>query len=544
VIALARAAGLRARGRILSAHSVPEVFYDGGWRMLDASLINYFPKPDGSGLASVDEIMANVAAFYAKRPELKGNDAGLRAFMRSGGWRNGPPILASSPFYDENGWLPAATHGWYSTMQEYDGSATGIYEYGFSQGYRVNVQLREGERLARHWSNHGLHVNQNDGGRPGSLTARVGEGDLRYAPGYGDLAPGRVGNGVHEYDVPLASGAFRAGALLVENLASGAEGGREPALHLRDASAPGVYVVRMPSSYVYLSGEATLETVVGAGGAIEAAISTNHGLDWTPIATLRTSGAQRLDLTPQVFRRYDYRLRLTLRGAGTGIDALRLRHDVQHSQRALPALKTGANRITFRAGPPEGTITLEGSLEARAKGKQLHYTDFHPTIAGLADPFLRPTTGQGSITFPVETPGEMTRLRLGGHFRARDAADAWQIDVSFDDGANWRPVARFAGPTPGDSRYTTFEDVPADTRRALVRWSATQRNTTVLFGMRMDADYVEPRGGIRPVKVTYVWDEGGVEKRHEHVARAAEETYRIDVGARPTLKSLIVELAE
>src|SRR5262249_34624501 len=57
VEALARYAGLKARGWGINAHSVPEVFYDGAWHLLDASLVNYFPKADGS-LASVEEITA------------------------------------------------------------------------------------------------------------------------------------------------------------------------------------------------------------------------------------------------------------------------------------------------------------------------------------------------------------------------------------------------------------------------------------------------------------------------------------------------------
>ena len=81
---------------------------------------------------------------------------------------------------------------WYSTMQEYDGSQNGIYEYGYSQGSQVNVQLRPGERLTRNWSNRGLHVNQVEGGTPGCLKCPTGQNDLRYSPKYGDLAPGRT----------------------------------------------------------------------------------------------------------------------------------------------------------------------------------------------------------------------------------------------------------------------------------------------------------------------------------------------------------------
>ena len=92
-----------------------------------------------------------------------------------------------------------------------------VYEYGYSQGYRVNVQLRPGERLTRNWFNKGLHVNMDGaGGTPGCLGKRAGMG---YQRRLGDIAPGRVGNGLREYDVPLSDGTFRTGALAVENLA-------------------------------------------------------------------------------------------------------------------------------------------------------------------------------------------------------------------------------------------------------------------------------------------------------------------------------------
>jgi hypothetical protein len=545
VEALARCAGLPARGRIINTHSVPEIFWEGRWHMLDGSLINYFPKPDGQP-AGVDEIIGSVKEWYAQNPGFRGSDARLREFMRGGGWKKGPTLLAGSPFYDPNGWLPAATHGWYATMQEYDGSHSGITEYGYSQGYQVNVQLRPGERLTRNWSNKGLHVNQREGGGPGCLVGTTGSGDLRYAPRYGDLAPGRIGNGVLEYDAPLADASFRDAALAADNLAARAEDRQSPALHLRRADQPGLLIVRMPSSYVYLSGRLQLGATIGTGGEIAVLLSDNNGLDWKPVVHLDTPGPQQrsIDLAPSVYRRYDYRLKFVLKGRGTGLDALRILHDVQHSQRALPALAQGENTITFSAGPPEGTVTIEGSLNPDSKGRQLVYTDFHPEVSGLQDPWLRIAASQGSVTFPIATPGDMKRLRFGCCYRARDAADGWEMQLSFDGGKTFRTVERCVGPTPGNCRYVTCSDVPAGTRSALVRWSGTQRNTTCLLNLRIDADYQEPRGGFRPVQITYVWEENGVEKRDAHVFRSHQETYRIHCAARPVMKSLIAELAK
>ena len=68
-------------------------------------------------------------------------------------------MLADCPLYGWDGWLPAHTHGWYSTMLEYDGSVYFPYEAGYSLGYKVNIQLRPGERLTRNWFNRGLFVN-------------------------------------------------------------------------------------------------------------------------------------------------------------------------------------------------------------------------------------------------------------------------------------------------------------------------------------------------------------------------------------------------
>jgi hypothetical protein len=368
----------------------------------------------------------------------------------------------------------------------------------------------------------------------------VGKDDLRYSPKYGDLAPGRVGNGLLEYAVPVASADLAAAAMEYAGLVATDEG-----TATRDGADRGTLVLRMPTSYVYLSGRADLSANVPAGGSIAIALSDNNGLDWKDVATVTESGARTIDLTPFVHRRYDYRLRLTLAGPGTRIAALKLNHDVQHSQRALPALARGRNTIAFAAGPQEGTITVQGSMQKSAAGKNLLYTDFHPTAEGMKafPPFL--AGAKGRITFPVATPGDLTRLRIGVHYRARDARDGFDVAASFDAGRTWRPVGQLAGPTgSGHSQDLVFEDIPPRTRAALVRFAGKQVNTTGLQDLRIDADYAEPRGGFAPVRVTYVWDEAGVEKRHVHVATRPSDTYTIGCAETPLLKSLVVERAD
>ncbi|HVR84237.1 MAG TPA: hypothetical protein VMU54_08000 [Planctomycetota bacterium] len=541
--ALGRSLGLRAHGWSINAHSVPELYYDGAWHLYDASLINYFPKADGK-IASVEEIMAAIRDWYEKNPGYKANAAQLRAFNAAEGgqgWKKGPDLLAHCPFYDARGWWPAKTHGWSSTMQEYDGSGGAggkafSCEYGYSQGYQVDLRLRPGDRLTRNWSNKGLHVNMREGKAPGCLTMKAGSNSLVYTPKFGDLAPGRVGNGTFEYQMPVASGAWRTGALVAENLAERPQ--------VLDASKPAVLVLRMPTSYVYLSGKLIFTPAVGPGGAVALSFSDNNGLDWKPISRTTSPGEQTVDLDDLVFRRYDYRLKFELSGKGTGIEALRIVHDFQHSQRALPALDAGPNKISFSAGPAEGTVTVEGSVRPDCKGKQLFYTDFHPEVRGMEPNLFVGGSGKGEVTFPIATPGDLVRLRFGCHYRARGAADGIDYQVSFDGAKTWKTVDRAPGGEGGACKYTVSADVPKGIREALVRYSGSSRNATGILGFRIDADYQEPFGGFRPVRVTYHWEENGQARQDVHLARKPDEVWTITCGTKPLMKSIILELAE
>lgn len=537
LMALARHAGLTARGWGITQHSVPEVQWAGQWHMLDASLVTYFPKADGS-IAGVEEISASIKDWYDKNPSMKGNDKALREFMRGGGWKKGPELLKNCPSYDNNGWLPAATHGWYATVQEYGNpSKNFVYEYGTAVGYQVNVQLRKGEKLTRNWSNKGLHVNQLEGGKLPTLNKTPGKEDLRYSPKYGDLAPGRVGNGELVWNVPVTSPELEQAAEQWTNLKADKDGLRI------DESGKGVLVLRVPSSYIFLTGQMEIDGRGGYNGGINIEFSDNNGLDWKGVAIQTDMWKGEIDLDELVYRRYDYLLRFTFTGPRSCIEKLVLSHIVQHSQRALPALDKGANTITFSAGPQEGTVTVQGNINpAAAKEKNVTFAAFHPVLNNIKPGGLWLAGGKGDITLPVTTPGDITRLRLGVHYRARDQRDGFDVSASFDNGQSWKPVGKLEGPTGiGFSKYLVLGDVPKGSRAALVRFEGKQVNTTGLLDLRIDADYTQPHGGFAPIKVTYDWEENGQPKQHIHIARQPTETYTITCAEKPLLKSLIIE---
>jgi len=204
-------------------------------------------------------------------------------------------------------------------------------------------------------------------------------------------------------------------------------------------------------------------------------------------------------------------------------------------------------QLAFSAGPQEGTITIDGSTDAEQAKQhgQLAITDFHPVLSGVGEN-LRLSGGTGDATFNIATPGDMTRVRISAVWRARDAKDGWETLVSFDDGKTFTPVenGKLQGGTKGESRHLLVDSIPSGTRQAKVKFVGAQRNTTCLFDLRIDADYREPAGAFRPVKITYAWDENGQAKTHTHVAKSESETYAITCGPGAVVKSFTMELAE
>jgi hypothetical protein len=289
-----------------------------------------------------------------------------------------------------------------------------------------------------------------------------------------------------------------------------------------------------------------LDAKVGEGGSIGVEFSDNNGLDWRSVATIKESGSQKIDLKPYAGRRYDYRLRFSLAGKGTAIESLRISHDIQHSQRALPALDKGDNKIAFSAGPQEGTISIEPA-GPKFKGRAVTLEDYHAVLEGIntdnlaSAGMVSPTGATCTATFPVATPGNMTRLRFGCDYRAGTASEAWDLQVSFDDGKTFTSAGKAQGPARFDGKFVTFSDIPAGTHKALVRFAGKANGSLIIFRWRIDADYTEPRGGQAPIRVTYSWEENGQAKEDVHVAKSATDTWTIHCDGKPTMKAIVLE---
>jgi hypothetical protein len=555
VEALNRLDGRQARGRILNNHSVPEVQYDGGWHMYDASLITLFPKPGSGALASVDEIAQAVNGWYARHPDYKGKPRKLDELLRSEqwtGWKTkGPELLANCPYYTK-GFFPARTHGWNSTMLEYNRQCP-IYEYGYHIGHRALFSLRPGEALVREAGNRGLYLRSDNGPRWKGLQATAPNDDLVYVkdfvPGY---KGGVVANGYHRYAPDLASGGLAAGAERYDNLAAGGS----PALHLKRGGKPGVAVIEMSSPYVYLGGRLTLKALrKSAGDKVTVSISTNNGRTFTPLWSAPRTGASKavVSLDGKIYRRYAYWLKIEIvAGAaeGTGLETLSVENDIQHAPRTLPRLGPGSNTVTVAA---DRETALASRTVACRITPDAHFAKNESSGSmGVAFENLKVQDGScwwqrgtGVMTVPVETPGDLVALRYCTQFRARGPRDTIRVLLSFDEGKSWKLGATLTGPTPGKTESFRFAQIPRGTRKARVRFELSGTNTIGILSFRIDADYRDPLAArtFRPFDVVYRWKEEGREKTHRQTVKKLPLSYRIQAGTAAEMVSVSYEMA-
>ncbi len=527
VMALGRIAGLRTRGRELLHHTVPEIFHSGAWHMYDPSLINWFLDEDGE-VASVDDLAADPRA-------IPDRDAG--------------------GFLDDAGRLPARTHGVADLLVHYSRPDNPVHEQRYTLGHRAVQSLRAGEAVERRWSNRGVYLDHEAPGEwPPPVEVQGAEGSLawlaRYDAGY---AMGLIGQGALTWDPDLASGRYRDGILGQRNIAARAEDGRSPSIHLARAGH-GECVVPVASAWVLLGG--ILEARVARArpeDRVGVSISLNHGLDWTPIWTAPGIGDQdvAIDLSPHIVRRYGYLLRLEIEAAGpegSGFESLSIRHDIQHAQRALPRLGPGANRITVSAPHPEiATKTLEGSLDP-ASTANASWRDHRPEVRHMEEDrdhraLYLSGAPLGSLTFKVDVPGQVAAVRFGGAFRILDPLGRIRLLVSDDDGRTWRTAEVIHGPVIGTTRFVRFTGVDPAARRVLVRYEfgGRDRHGIGLYTFRIDVDHRDPRGGMRPVRVTWAWSERGRPRTHEMTIREYPTTYAIETQASPLMTSLRIE---
>ena len=468
VEALNREDGREARGRILNGHSVPEVRYRNGWHMFDGSLITFFPRPGDGVVASVDEIAASIADWYAKHPGYQKNGDKIFQLMRKDGWMGwkseGPPLLAHCPYYDWATCRPGRTAGT-RRWSEYDRKSE-VYEYGYQVGHRALFSLRPGESFVREAGNRGLHVNMDVDPNWDGLKARAPENDLVYVkeffPGY---RGGVAANGIHRYAPNLAAGDLASGAEVFDNLASGGS----PALRVKAAGRPGVAVIPMISPYVYLGGRLRLKAVGrSAGDRLTVSISTNNGRTFAPIysAALDRPTEAKIDLKDKIFRRYAYWLEIELDRRPRASTRSRSRTTSSTPRARCPGSARGRTRSRSRPTPtrrsPRGRSSA-GSRPTRRSPRTRRAARW-ASSSTTSTSSTTPAGGRGApgvMTVPVEVPGDLVGLGFSAQFRARGEKDRIRVVRQHRQRPDLARGRTLAGPTQGRTEHVRVGEVAA-----------------------------------------------------------------------------------
>ncbi len=298
---LFRAAGFdQVRSWGLDGHVVPEVFYNGAWRMLDPDLKVFYPLEDNETLAGVEALAAN--------PELVKRVSG-----------NDIAIL-------------------YSTRQN-----NTLTRNNCPDGATMAMTLRPGERLERYWSNWGKYHDNYFKTPPPAF----GNGRLVYEPPL-RAAFSQKGFSVWNH-LQRAEANSRAPAI---HLASPEREG----LLICTMRSPYVFVggvLRMGIAASSASDTLTIE--FSKPGLRQPVIldvitgPTSSTLEWTldeHIAPLASPAC------------YDFTILITMTGgasASVGIESFRLCGEIQCAPAALPALAPGQiNEIEARMSAAPG----------------------------------------------------------------------------------------------------------------------------------------------------------------------------------------------
>ncbi|MBI4875743.1 MAG: hypothetical protein HY822_14000 [Acidobacteria bacterium] len=495
--ALYNRAGLRARTRSITGHSVPEAWFENKWNYIDTDMFGYVFLDDGKTLASVDELV---------------RDPGL--FVR----QKNPP----DPFFpfDEK---PAMAGAFRRTEAQRN-------FHPYANAHLMNLALRTNEAATLYYRPQNRYLLTTI--KPPDLgilykdywtLGPVRRGSLAWC----DEKPATYGNGLLEYTPDLRSEAFRLENSEQRNVAihrdrehpplATAQPG-EPASVEFEMSYPWV-IAGLQNDLTDFDDDTDGAVVSGLFWRREASdenrilVSTDNGQSWKKVWDNRHLGAVpfQVDVTRYAKGRYSYRLRFEFRGHA-GLESLKVRTWVALSPMALPRLVPGRNRFEI-ATAPRRTYYHESRWE---KGEGLE--DEQGDRAGV-------------LTFRLGPKGPVEEARIAMQLRKQGSGPvSLSLDLSEDAGATWKPLESFAPHAEHQMSHMWFNHL---LRGRLLDGARTRLRLTVARARleKVIANSVlreEPRAKSA-LRISHTWNEGATQKTFTHAGPAP--VYEIDVPA-------------
>jgi hypothetical protein len=322
------AAGVPGRVQELAGHTVSEAYYNGGWHELDGNVKVFYLDHDNrtiAGLATVE------------------HDAGL--IERTIHPREMEPWFIGPDTPERNAEFVQFITSYKDNYEEHS------YDAEIAKDYTMAMTLKPGEKLVRWWTPQ-LGKFEGRAARP-EAPQIYANGQLIWEPDLNrvDLRPYLW---VPEHHFP--------------NVATRAEGGRSPAVHVADMQNslypnPSRFAIPISSPYPIVGGRFSCTLVKEGSSSLDSAALYFGEPNWGSgdLYEYRTgSGALKvsIDLDSKLLRshsNYDYSIGFGIGANGdnkpatqTGLDAFRSVTDLQVAPESLPALSLGTNTIRFR----------------------------------------------------------------------------------------------------------------------------------------------------------------------------------------------------
>ncbi len=332
--ALCRAAGLQARVWEIAGHTVSEVFYNGGWHMLDGNVKVFYLARDNRTIASIAELEKDrwliERTIHPRDPWVRQDDSPGRniQFVR---------------------YLITERDNW-----ESDG-----YDYENKRPYSMSMTLKPGEKLLRWWE------------------PVLGKFE---SPDKNPLVPQRYANGQLIWEPDLENVDLIDYIDVVENVTTRAQDGQNPAIHIKHIqdyelySRAARFALHIRSPYPAVGGRFWCRLIKEDASKGQASVFYGHpGHGEGNLYTFRWGrGTQdiELDLYPNILKDmpvYHYQIGFALKGSAradpptqAGVDWFKSVTDFQVSPHSLPALSKGRNVIRYQdnsTGPRKVRIT-------------------------------------------------------------------------------------------------------------------------------------------------------------------------------------------
>ena len=389
------AAGLLTRRGYPVGHVVTEVFYDGGYHLLDSDEHVFCLSRDNRTIASEADIVGD--HDLVKRTHSYGINQ------------------AESRRTDE---FSASLYG-------YEGKREGAYKT--EARHSMDLVLRPGESLEFRWDHVGKQYTAGEPLRPGQAK-RDGRGDL--LAGWGPNAYDRLVNGRLCYRPDLSGEAARHGAETCDNARFDAA---SASIHAEDPGREAAITWRLACPYVLVGAKAAARIRGAANGSAEWRYSTD-GKAWQTVTSNLEAGqdtlAVRLDdvLSPRKQPTYRFFLQLVLRGGAVAAN-VSFENDVQMAALALPELEVGTNRIEY-------TDDCPGARQVQITHCWTERTAWHPPEAPQGA--LSPRDGgvvEGSrVAFRWAAARDVDGERIADyHFELSEHADMrWPLSPNFE----------------------------------------------------------------------------------------------------------------